>query len=212
MDMAFCGISKWKVVAFMSVLVAGVAFAPLPASAAEEKCGILERMEPMVVAVRSGEEWELYEGDIIYNSDIIRTEQTGFARIKLIDGTAIELRENGEMLFSEVRFDTEQCQLHMSIDRGSARVELGSIGLANPKGVRISTPKALITSSNATFKIETWPLLGESVTVERLPKGGTASVLNVITKDTIDVKTPGYTVVLDEGGALPTPVSQDTPL
>jgi hypothetical protein len=100
----------------------------------------------------------------------------------------------------------------MSIDRGAVRVSIGSIGLVNPKGVKISTQKAFVSSANAILNFEIRPD-ADTVSVEWLPTGGTVSVYNVRSKELTAIRSSGVSFDVGVAAAPETPddIPDETP-
>ena len=156
----------------------------------------MERLERTVTLTREGRESELDRGSRLYAFDIIETGMMGYASIKLIDGTLLELGPNSEAYIVDIAFIPKKARLHVEITRGVARLITGSIGLKNPLGINVSTPRSVVTASNCEliFAVEDE---AETIDVIWMPKGPKMSVFNVGTGDLLEIRRPGVTISTD---------------
>ncbi|MDR1884872.1 MAG: FecR family protein [Synergistaceae bacterium] len=168
--------------------------APREAIASPAGVGVIEKMERTVTSTRSGSEAELSPGSKIFASDIIRTGQIGYALVRLMDDTVIEMAPNSEISIVDVTFTAGRARLQLGIDRGRARVRTGSIGLKNSRGIDITTPKNLFILSNCILYFTVEPEW-ETVDVEWMPPGPFISVFNAGTGNVFRVEEQRVTLV-----------------
>ncbi|MDR3354896.1 MAG: FecR family protein [Synergistaceae bacterium] len=166
------------------------------AVAASTPAGFVENLERTVTIMREGHESELDRGSGVNTFDIIETGMMGYAMIKLIDGTLIELGPNSEAYIVDIAFMPDTARLHIDISRGVARLRTGSIGLKNPFGINITTPRSVVTASNCEliFGVEDE---AETMDIVWMPKGPKVSVFNVGTGDLLEVKRSHVVVSTD---------------
>jgi hypothetical protein len=195
-----------RVIAALAVLAA---LLPDIAFAANEKRGVVEDLTRTVMVRREGKETELALGDPIYSFDSIRTGELGYAVIKFIDDTLLAIGSNSAAAITEVQFSAKSSRLHLGIDRGAIWISIGSIGLVNPEAVRLATPKALVSSGNATLQFEVGE--EENVKVQWLPKGGRVSVYSVKTKERMELRESDSTVFITSKGELSTKPAEEAP-
>jgi len=170
---------SWKI--FVIIAAVTLAITTAAASEAADKCAVVEKLERTVSAVRQNKTAELEVGSVIYNYDTIKTGQMGYAEIRFIDDTLMAIGPNSEVVIEDVLFDVKHKSFHVSIDRGSAWFATGSVGLANPGGVKFRTPMTMVSSSNASLQFNV-ARGRESINVHWLPKGGKATVYSVKAK------------------------------
>ena len=170
-------------------------------AAADDKCGVVEKLTRTVMVTRGGHENEMSEGDPLYQGDIIRSGEIGYAEIKLIDDTLIAIGNNGVVSLTEVQFNVNKAQLSMSIDHGAVWVSTGSIGLKNAEAIKFSTPGAIVSSGNATLQFSVGNG-GEELTVQWIPKGGKVSVYNTRLKTRAELKEADKTFILSGPNAM----------
>ncbi|MDR1510969.1 MAG: hypothetical protein LBS53_15195 [Synergistaceae bacterium] len=182
------------------LLAALVVLPPDIAPAAGAGCGVVEELTRTAMVVRSGKETELALGDAVYSSDSIRTGELGYAVVKFVDDTLMAIGSNSAVAITEVQFVPKSSSLHIGIDRGAVWISIGSIGLVNPNSVRIATPKALVSSGNATLQFEVGS--EENVRVQWMPKGGRVSVYSVKTKERMELREADLAAFITSKGEL----------
>ncbi|MDR2780654.1 MAG: hypothetical protein LBB28_05970 [Synergistaceae bacterium] len=184
-----------------ALLAALTAFPSDIAFAAGEKRGVVEELTRIVTVRRDGkEEVELALGDDIYSFDSIRAGELGYAVIKFIDDTLLAVGSNSSVTITEVQFSPKSSRLHLGIDHGAIWISIGSIGLVNPDAVKLATPKALVSSGNATIQFEVGD--EENVKVQWLPNGGRVSVYSVKTKERMELRETESTAFITPKGEL----------
>jgi hypothetical protein len=194
----------------IAILAALTVLPPDIAFAAGEKRGAVEELTRTVTVRREGRETELKLGDPIYSFDSIRTGELGYAVIKFIDDTLLAIGSNSAATITEVQFSPKSSRLHLGIDRGAIWISIGSIGLVNPEAVKLTTPKAIVSSGNATLQFEVGN--DENVKVQWLPNGGRVSVYSVKTKERMELKESDLTVFITSKGELSTkPPEEEQP-
>ncbi|MDR3077039.1 MAG: hypothetical protein LBU26_07025 [Synergistaceae bacterium] len=168
---------------------------------ADDKCGTVTKLTRTVMVTRGGHENEIQEGDPLYQGDIIRTGEIGYAEIKLIDDTLIAIGNNGAVSLTDVQFNVNKSQLSMSIDHGAIWVSTGSIGLINSEAVKFTTPSAIVSSGNATLQFSVGNG-SEELTVQWIPKGGKVSVYNTRSKTRAELKEADKTFIMSGPNAM----------
>jgi hypothetical protein len=158
--------------------------------------GFVEELERTVTATRNGRGGELVKGSSVNTFDIIETGLMGYAIIRLIDGTIIELAPNSAVCLVDVTFTPDVARLHIEINRGDVRVRTGSIGLKNPLGLDITTPRSVVAASNCELIFSVGEE-SEVVNIIWMPKGPKVSVFNVGTGDLLDIRRPQVAVMTD---------------
>ncbi|MDR3331128.1 MAG: FecR family protein [Synergistaceae bacterium] len=151
--------------------------------------GVVEKLERTLTATRDGVAHELTQGSKVYSFDVIKTGMIGYALIRLIDNTFIELGSSSVLNIVDIAFNARSSRLHVALDHGSARVRTGSIGLKDKYGINITTPRSIVTSSNSVLFFIVQPD-EERMDVEWLPAGPTVSVYNVNTGKTYELMEP----------------------
>ena len=180
-------------------IILSVFFAPQIEAA--DRCGAVEKLTQTVTAVRNGKEIKLSEGDAVYTADVIRTGQSGYAEIKLIDDTLIAFGGNGVITLTDISFRVGSSRLRISIDKGAVCVSTGSIGLVNEAAVKFTTPTMLVSSGNATLLFE----VGngdEKLKVQWINKGGKVEVFNNRTKERITLRDADITLTVPVNGEM----------
>jgi hypothetical protein len=196
-------------VCIISILAVLTALPPDIAFAANEKRGAVEELTRTVMVKRGGKETELELGDPIYSFDSIRTGELGYAVIKFIDDTLLAIGSNSAATITEVQFSPKSSRLHLGIDRGAVWISIGSIGLVNPEAVKLTTPKAIVSSGNATLQFEISD--DENVKVQWLPKGGRVSVYSVKTKERMELRETESMIFMTSKGELSAQPTEETP-
>jgi hypothetical protein len=190
------------VLCLIALLTAFSALRADTASGADGRCGTVDELTRTVMVTRGGRETELAQGDAVYSSDSIKTGELGYAVIKFIDDTLMAIGGNGSVVITEVQFTPRAARFHLGIDRGAVWISIGSIGLVNPNAVKLTTPKALVSSGNATIQFEVGG--EENVKVQWIPKGGRVSVYSVKTKERMEMRETDSTIFITSGGELST--------
>ena len=196
-------------VCFIAALAALTVLPPDIAFAASEKRGVIEELTRTVTVRRSGKETELALGDPVYSSDSISVGQLGYAVVRFIDDTLLAIGSNSAAVITEVQFSSRASRLHIGIDRGAVWISIGSIGLVNPEAVKLTTPKALVSSGNATLQFEVGD--DENVKVQWLPNGGRVSVYSVKTKERMELRETDSAVFITSKGELSATPPEETP-
>jgi hypothetical protein len=193
-------VSRREIFVLLSAVLIVLA-ALAPTSYAAESCGVVEKLERSVSAIRSNRPSELEVGSPVYSYDTIKTGQIGYAEIRFIDDTLMAIGPGSEVLIEEVVFGVKSKIFYASINKGSAWFATGSIGLGNPNGVKLRTPRTLVTSSNASLQF-TVSSEGETIKTHWLPKGGTVSVYNVKSKERVVMNAPDMILFINRAGVM----------
>lgn len=132
-------------------LLAIAAFAG--AAIAAESCGVVERAEGSFGTTRDGAFVALALGDEIFEFDVIKTEAGGSGTIRFVDDTTLEIRESSEIEIKEVVSTESRNRFNVGVIEGAARVITGEIVRRNPKGFRVTTPKATVGIRGTTIEV-----------------------------------------------------------
>jgi hypothetical protein len=184
----------------LAILAALCAFLPDGALAASVKCGTVEELTRTAMVRRDGGETELALGDEVYSFDSIRTGELGYAVIKFVDDTLMAVGSNSAVTITEVQFVPKSSMLHLGIDRGAIWISLGSIGLVDPNAVKLTTPKTLVSSGNATLQFDVGS--EETVKVQWIPNGGRVSVYGVKTRELKEIREADSVIYVSSSGEL----------
>ena len=170
----------------------------------------MEKLTQTVTAVRSSRQIELSEGDSVYTGDVIRTGQSGYAEIKLIDDTLIAFGGNSVITLTEIQFHVGDSRLRISVDNGALWVSIGSIGLVHAAAVTFTTPSLLVSSGNATLQFEAGAG-DEKMKVQWLNKGGKVEVYNNRTKERLTLREADITLTVTASGEMTTALTEAEP-
>jgi hypothetical protein len=163
--------------------------------------GEITSVSRVAVAVRDGKQTELAPGDKVYEFDFILTGHLGGAVVRLGDGTEVEMSADSGIAIVNYVFSPDKALLQLNFERGSSVVRTGGIGLKNPKGLKLVTPRTHINASNADLEITITPV-AETLAIRRLPAGPQVLVFGTMSKDLADIRKEGSTVVTDAAGDM----------
>lgn len=196
-------ISYTNMVLTIAIILAA-AFTITPFAGAEgfldaSSCGVANGINEMVYVFRNDSRHKVTEQFELRDSDTIWTGPTGQAKVTLIDNTEIEIDPDTTLHIMEAAFRADYAKLRIRVDRGFIRLKTGAIGLKNPKGIKIITPKNLISPSNCILSLTENPD-EEILQVEWMPKGTVIEVYNSDFKKFFDITKSGSALVTDNSG------------
>jgi hypothetical protein len=166
-----------------------------------EKCGVIESLDRTVFALRNGREFELETGSSVFQGDMIKTGRIGNADIRLIDGTVAHIGPTSEVLLVSVVFDVRISQMQIAVDRGNVSLKMGSIPLVNPRGVRLTTPRALIYAGDSDLTISVSPS-SEEIRADRLFSGNQISIYNSNAREIMNITAQNSVLSIDSEDAM----------
>ena len=164
-------------------------------------CGIVEDVTGSVFVTRADRRQRLTEGFQLRVSDTVTTEKMASAKLRLADNTEIHLGSDSTAHIVELVFQPDKARLQVDLDKGSARIKTGAIGLKNPKGIRIMTPKNLFVASNCVLSL-TERYEEEIAEVEWMPKGPIISLYNPKSERIIEVEESGTVLITNRAGEV----------
>lgn len=136
------------------MILALLAIAAFAGSAlAADSCGVVERAEGSFGTARDGAFVALARGDEIFEFDVIKTEAGGSGTIRFTDDTTLEIRESSQIEIKEVVSTESRNRFNVGVIEGAARVITGEIVRRNPKGFRVTTPKATVGIRGTTLEV-----------------------------------------------------------
>lgn len=182
------------------LLLAATLFVMIAASAACAKdfAGKVELSVPTVFVKRANREYQAMAGSNLYSFDTVRTSPSGTATLRLLDDTVIEMAPDTIVHLVDVVFTPKRARLQLHVEKGTARIKTGSIGLKNPRGVKIMTNKTLMHADNSHMLVYVTPA-EERVAVEWMPAGPQVRVYNVKTKEALEMKTDKLLLIVADG-------------
>ena len=186
---------------FLLLLIPSVAGAAAFPKVSIGSCGVAEDVVDVVYVTRADKRQQLTENFELRESDTITTGPAGGVKLRLIDNTEVILGADSTAHIVELVFREDKARLQVHVDQGSARIKTGAIGLKNPKGVRIMTPKNLIMPSNCILSlIERYE--EEILQVEWMPKGPTISLYNPRSEKVVEIDEQGTVLVTNREGEI----------
>jgi len=150
---------------------------------------------------RTDRRQRLTEGFQLRASDTVTTEKLASAKLRLADNTEVHLGSDSMAHIVELVFQPDKARLQVHIDKGDARIRTGAIGLKNPKGIRIMTPKNLFVLSNCVLSL-TERYEEEIARVEWMPAGPVVSLYNPKSERIVEIGEPGTVLVTNRAGEV----------
>lgn len=100
-------------------------------------------------------------GDAVYENDRVITKSGSKVRVQFVDGTTLDQGENGDMQIDRYAFDRAKAsasESHMTLTRGTFRVNTGQLTKVNPDGFKVQTRMATIgiRGSDVCFVVPQW--------------------------------------------------------
>lgn len=164
-------------------------------------CGIVEDVTGSAFVMRGDRRQRLTEGFQLRVSDTVTTEKMGSAKLRLADNTEVHLGSDSMAHIVELVFKPEQARLQVHIDKGEARILTGAIGLKDPKGIRVMTPKNLYVMSNCVLSlIERYE--EEIAEVEWMPVGPTIALYNPKSERIVTIGEAGMVLITNRDGEV----------
>lgn len=123
---------------------------------AQQHAGFLKKLSGEVTIHRGDTIVEAYLGVQLMSSDILITNDKGYAGIIFTDGTTITIGPDTEFNINSYQFepDVETYAFSMYLKKGSAIYNSGKIGKLSPESVNVSTPRASVGVRGTRFIIE----------------------------------------------------------
>jgi len=127
------------------LLVAGLA-RPATAQPKPAAAGRIKSSSGSSTIVRAGASLPARAGDLVYQSDVIRTGPDGRVGLALQDDTRVSLGPGSEMRLDRFDFAPADGQLGLAIAfvRGVAAYVSGRIAKLAPDAIRLETPAAIV--------------------------------------------------------------------
>ncbi len=148
------------------------------ASASDWKpCGIVEDSKGGVFVLRNGKWTPVALGSALHEYESFTTNADGYAALRFDDDSRVELGPNTLVHTTFSIFTPERAMFQLHTDKGEVRIRTGAIGLKNPRGIKIVTPKNIFIASNCVANFLVAPEQ-EVATVEWMPAGFGLLVIN----------------------------------
>jgi hypothetical protein len=132
------------------LLVASAALADQP-----EAVGRIKLVSGAVVVVRGATQLPALAGQLLYQSDMLRTGADGSVGVALKDDTRVALGPATEVRLDQFRYAPAEGQLALvlKVVRGVAAYVSGRIAKLAPDSIRIETPAAILGVRGTTLAI-----------------------------------------------------------
>ncbi len=194
-----------------ALLIVGLLWC-MPAQA-QQAAGEVERQKGTASRTAAGSTSDLAQGGRVFVGDEIRTGAGARLQIRFGDQSSLTLGENARITINRFVYKPDgDSNQGLAILKGVFRFSTGEIGKRTPGNIAFTTPVATVGIRGTVF-------VGGELTVGMPP--GQPHYGFQITEGSIEVTSPGGSVVLDEPGegtflpltrvAAPTPVRQWTP-
>jgi hypothetical protein len=174
---------------------------PLNAAEAAVQIGAVKKIKPTAWAERGNRRIDLAAGSRIYEFDVIKTGDGATVTIEFIDKTVIELNPDSELSVLDVAHTPRSSRFSANIGKGWILVRSGGIGLKNPTGFIISTPKGVVSMENAVVYIGA-NNSEEVVLISEMTEGPVVSVYNAVTSRRVDVKSAKIGILTDTSNEM----------
>jgi len=135
---------------FVSLLVTAPVFAQEPVAA-----GRIKVVSGAVYLVRGGAQVPVQAGQVVYQSDVLRTGSDGRVGVTLKDDTRVSLGPASEVHLNRFSYAPAEGQLALALQvvRGVVAYVSGHIAKLAPDAVRIETPSAILGVRGTTLAI-----------------------------------------------------------
>jgi hypothetical protein len=145
---------RWIFVAFALVLAAAPAFAQQPAG-----IGRIKVASGSVFIVRAGEALPAQAGQVLFESDVLRTGADGRLGITLKDDTRVSLGPASEARLSRFVYAPAEGRIGfvLNVARGVVAYVSGRIAKLSPDSVRLETPGAVVGVRGTTLAVRVLP-------------------------------------------------------
>ena len=133
---------------FVALLVTAPAIAQEPAAA-----GRIKVVSGAVYLVRGSSQIQAQAGQILYQSDVLRTGSDGRLGVTLKDDTRVSLGPSSEVHLDRFNYAPAEGQLALALKvvRGVVAYVSGHIAKLAPDAVRIETPSAILGVRGTTL-------------------------------------------------------------
>jgi hypothetical protein len=179
----------------------GFASVHLGSAEAASPVGVVKKIKPTAWAERGNRRVDLAAGSRIYDFDVIRTGDEATVTIEFMDKTEIELNPDSELSILDVVHTPRSSRFSANIGKGWILVRSGGIGLKNPTGFIISTPKGVVLMENAVVEIGA-NASEEVVLINEMTGGPVVSVYNAATSKRVDAKSAKIGIVTDTSNEM----------
>ena len=138
---------------FVTVLV--VLFASTVSAQQPEAVGRIKLVSGAAFLVRGSSQVPAQAGQLVYQSDLLRTGTDGSVGLALKDDTRVSLGPASEIRLDRFSYDPAEGQLALvlRVVRGVAAYVSGRIAKLAPDAVRIETPSAILGVRGTTLAI-----------------------------------------------------------
>jgi hypothetical protein len=138
---------------FVTVLV--VLFASTVSAQQPEAVGRIKLVSGAAFLVRGSSQVPAQAGQLLYQSDLLRTGADGNVGVALKDDTRVSLGPASEIRLDRFSYDPAEGQLALvlRVMRGVAAYVSGRIAKLAPDAVRIETPSAILGVRGTTLAI-----------------------------------------------------------
>ena len=181
---------------FMLLAATLLVFSGVSFASCKTPCGTVEDANPGVYASRGGKWVPVTLGSDLYEFETIATNANGYAALRFDDDTLVELGPNTVTHTMFSIFEPERAMFQIHVDKGEVRLGTGSIGLKNPRGIKLVTPKNIFITRNCIANFLVAPER-EIVDVEWMPAGVEVVVLNTESKNEYRLTGEGSAMVTD---------------
>ncbi len=111
---------------------------------------IISKATGPVIVERNGQDISLKQGDSVYATDTIKTQDSA-VEISFADGAKAALSPNTVMTVQEFSYDTNTPSFVLNLAQGAMRTISGEVVEQNPDAFKVSTPKATVGIRGTTF-------------------------------------------------------------
>jgi hypothetical protein len=127
-------------------VVVVVALMASPAFAQQQAAGRIKVASGSVFVVRAGTPQPAQAGQLVYESDSLRTGADGRIGVTLNDDTRVSLGPSSEVRLDRFSYEPAQSQLALvlRVVRGVAAYVSGRIAKLAPDAIRLETPAAIV--------------------------------------------------------------------
>ena len=169
----------------------------LPGHAAADLAGDVIGVKPDSFVIRQDSELPLAVRDQVKIKDTLRTGNTGFLEVLLIDDSSIKLGRDTIISVEEIMPAGVDARFKAHISTGIARVITGKISEQNPEGFLLTTPEATIGVRGTMLAVKTM----NGLTTVKVFNAGKPVVVNGIAVQ------QGFKLTVPIEGARPTPMT-----
>lgn len=159
-------------------------------------CGIVENANLGVYASRNGKWVPITFGSDLYGFESIATNADGYAALRFNDDTLVELGPDTVVHTMFSIFEPERAMFQVHVDKGEVRLGTGAIGLKNPKGIKLVTPKNIFIARDCIANFLVAPER-EVAEIEWMPAGVEIVVINTERKEEFRLPSEGSAMVTD---------------